>query len=95
MKPPYLEREREYILSYTCHNLCFPFNSSIFLQIKGMKASWTLGSSFPIKKAVKTVPKIHTDDELDLIDEDSLLTEEDLKKPQLPPGLIQDRTYFG
>ncbi|XP_010940333.1 anamorsin homolog [Elaeis guineensis] len=56
-----------------------------YLTIKGKKASWTMGSSFPIKKAVKTVPKIQTDDESDLIDEDSLLTEEDLKKPQLPP----------
>ncbi|XP_010935516.1 anamorsin homolog, partial [Elaeis guineensis] len=43
------------------------------------------GSSFRIKRAVTTVPKIQIDDESDLIDEDSLLTEEDLKKPQLPP----------
>ncbi|XP_008811330.2 anamorsin homolog [Phoenix dactylifera] len=55
------------------------------ITIKGKKASWRVGSSFPIKKAVKTVPKIQIDDESDLIDEDSLLTEEDLKKPQLPP----------
>lgn len=55
------------------------------VTIKGKKASWLMGSSFPIKRAVKTVPKIQIDDESDLIDEDSLLTEEDLKKPQLPP----------
>lgn len=55
------------------------------VTIKGKKASWFMGSSFPIKRAVKTVPKIQIDDESDLIDEDGLLTEEDLKKPQLPP----------
>ncbi|KAJ8511254.1 hypothetical protein OPV22_001688 [Ensete ventricosum] len=55
-----------------------------FCTIKGKKASWTVGSSFSLKKATKTVPKIQIDDASDLIDEDSLLTEEDLKKPQLP-----------
>lgn len=54
-----------------------------------------MGSSFPIRRAVKTVPKIQIDDESDLIDEDSLLTEEDLKKPQLPPGSIQNPSIFG
>lgn len=53
-------------------------------SIKGKKASWSVGSSFSLKKTVKTVPKIQIDDELDLIDEDNLLSEEDLKKPQLP-----------
>lgn len=45
-----------------------------------------MGSSFSIKKVTKAVPKIQLDEDSDLIDEDSLLTEEDLKKPQLPVG---------
>ncbi|GMI66506.1 homolog of yeast DRE2 [Hibiscus trionum] len=52
--------------------------------IKAKKPSWKIGSSFAIKKSVKNPLKIKMDDDLDLIDEDSLLTEEDLKKPQLP-----------
>ncbi|WOL18206.1 hypothetical protein Cni_G26999 [Canna indica] len=54
------------------------------ITVKAKKASWTTGSSFPLKKATNKVPKIQVDDESDLIDEDSLLTDEDLKKPQLP-----------
>uniref|UniRef100_A0A453DEZ0 Anamorsin homolog n=1 Tax=Aegilops tauschii subsp. strangulata TaxID=200361 RepID=A0A453DEZ0_AEGTS len=54
------------------------------VTIKAKKPSWIMGSSFPLKKAVKALPKIEIDDDDELIDEDSLLTEEDLKKPQLP-----------
>ena len=36
------------------------------------------------KKGHQTLPKVQIDDDFDLIDEDSLLSEEDLKKPQLP-----------
>ncbi|CAD6261784.1 unnamed protein product [Miscanthus lutarioriparius] len=57
------------------------------VTVKAKKASWSVGSSFPLKKATKAtraLPKIQIDDDSDLIDEDSLLTEEDLKKPQLP-----------
>ncbi|KAM0945257.1 putative anamorsin, S-adenosyl-L-methionine-dependent methyltransferase [Dioscorea sansibarensis] len=51
--------------------------------IKCEKAAWNVGALFNIKKAF--AGKIQIDKESDLIDEDSLLTEEDLKKPQLPP----------
>ncbi|CAM0907539.1 unnamed protein product [Alopecurus aequalis] len=53
------------------------------VTIKAKKPSWSMGSSFPLKKGTKALPKIEIDDD-ELIDEDSLLTEDDLKKPQLP-----------
>ncbi|KAG9133405.1 hypothetical protein Leryth_013221 [Lithospermum erythrorhizon] len=53
--------------------------------IIGKKPAWKIGSSFSIKKTTQTLPKIHIKDDMDLIDEDSLLTEDDLKRPQLPP----------
>ncbi|XP_018511133.1 anamorsin homolog isoform X1 [Brassica rapa] len=59
-------------------------NFSLSGGIKAKKPSWKIGSSFALKKPAKTLPKVNLDDDLDLIDEDSLLTEEDLKKPQLP-----------
>ncbi|KAL0887624.1 hypothetical protein Bca101_011607 [Brassica carinata] len=59
-------------------------NFSLSVGIKAKKPSWKIGSSFALKKPAKTLLKVNLDDDLDLIDEDSLLTEEDLKKPQLP-----------
>jgi hypothetical protein len=54
-----------------------------------------VGSFFTFKKATKAPPKIQIDDDSELIDEDSLLTEEGLKKPQLPVGtIINPSTYF-
>ncbi|XP_051213566.2 anamorsin homolog isoform X2 [Lolium perenne] len=51
--------------------------------IRAKKPTWSMGSSFPLKKAIKALPKTKIDDD-ELIDEHSLLTEDDLKKPQLP-----------
>ncbi|KAK7264139.1 hypothetical protein RJT34_31743 [Clitoria ternatea] len=65
------------------------FSETQILQSTGIKAkkpSWKIGSSFALKKVVKSSPKLRIDVESDLIDEDSLLSEEDLKKPQLPPS---------
>lgn len=66
----------------------------LFQQIKAKKPSWKIGSSFSIKKPLKVLPKVQIDDDLDLIDEDSLLSEEDLKKPQLPPGIFFFWTFY-
>lgn len=56
-------------------------------QIKSKKPTWTMGSSFSIKKGNKVLPAFVIEDDSDLIDEDTLLTEEDYKKPQIPIGL--------
>ncbi|PWA38000.1 anamorsin [Artemisia annua] len=48
--------------------------------IKAKKPTWKFGSSFFLKKTVKSLPKVLIDDDMDLIDEDNLLL-----KPQLPP----------
>lgn len=68
------------------HDVYLKFLFSLH-KIKARKPSWKIGSSFAIeRKPTKVLPKVQIDDDMDLIDEDSLLTEEDLKKPQLPPS---------
>ncbi|KAJ0053660.1 hypothetical protein Pint_03489 [Pistacia integerrima] len=57
-------------------------------KVKGKKPCRKIGSSFPIKKAPKSLFKVQINDDYDLIDEEALLTEEDLKKPQLPSSKI-------
>ncbi|KAK2421172.1 anamorsin protein [Trifolium repens] len=59
----------------------------LYIVIKAKKPSWKIGSSFALKKkVVKSSPKVQIDFDSDLIDENSLLSEEDLKKPVLPYG---------
>jgi hypothetical protein len=62
-------------------------------QIRAKKPTWSMGSSFPLKKAIKALPKTKIDDD-ELIDEHSLLTEDDLKKPQLPVGTVNKPSDF-
>ncbi|KAI4384134.1 hypothetical protein MLD38_009899 [Melastoma candidum] len=58
--------------------------SSQDVVVKATKPSWKIGSSFAIKTGPKLLSKVQIEDDDDLIDEDSLLTEEDLKKPKIP-----------
>ena len=56
------------------------------LQIKAKKPCWSMDPSFSLKKAIKALPEIEINDDDELIDEYNLLTEEDLKRPQLAPS---------
>ncbi|XP_044472918.1 anamorsin homolog [Mangifera indica] len=87
----FLALERKLLLAGFLEAVCLEVKSIVpaedvcSFMVKGKKPSWTVGSSFPLKKAPKSLLKVQLDDDSDLIDEDSLLTEEDLEKPQLPP----------
>ncbi|KQK15888.1 anamorsin homolog isoform X1 [Brachypodium distachyon] len=54
------------------------------VTVKAKKPYWAMASSFSLKKATKAIPNKQIDDDTELIDENVLLTEEDLKKPKLP-----------
>ncbi|CDP14965.1 unnamed protein product [Coffea canephora] len=61
------------------------------LDVKSCEAGQSIGkigSSFSLKKQTKSLPAVQINDDTDLIDEDTLLSEEDLKKPQ-PPVLLK------
>ncbi|KAI5656315.1 hypothetical protein M9H77_25108 [Catharanthus roseus] len=78
------------IISNYCHHLSggLMMPNDIFwdVQVFGRKASWKICSSFSLKKETKTLPAVQINDDMDLIDEDSPLSEEDLKKPEPAVG---------
>ncbi|MCO5602646.1 hypothetical protein L7F22_056781 [Adiantum nelumboides] len=84
--------EKDLLLSGFINLQEFPGLAEGFNAVRAVKPDWETGVSFSLKKtklgsggvgAVK-LPALDADDDYDLIDEDSLLTEEDLKKPVLP-----------
>ena len=88
----------QFVLELRWLLFCLPVCSRIFFfvesiswkahfsyQVKARKPSWKIRSFFSFK-AWKRLPKFQMNDDMDLIDEDTLMTEEDLKKPQLPIG---------
>nr|CAB3447953.1 unnamed protein product [Digitaria exilis] len=54
------------------------------VTVKAKKASWSMRSSFPLKKAKKNLPNIQIDDDSNLLMKKS----PDMKKPQLPVGAV-------
>eukprot|EP00250_Pteridium_aquilinum_P006144 c16118_g1_i1 orf=233-1057(+) len=87
--------ERELLLAGFINSQHCPGYAEGVIAVRAVKPTWETGMSFSLKKtaiatsgsrgatAVK-LPTFDADDEYDLIDEDSLLTEDDLKKPELP-----------
>lgn len=87
--------ERDLLLAGFINSEQCPGYADGVIAITAVKPTWETGVSFSLKKtasassgsngasAVK-LPTFAADDEFDLIDEDSLLTEDDLKRPELP-----------
>lgn len=83
-----------YINSQRC--LGYAEDVDLYIMIRAVKPTWETGVSFSLKKKLTApqgssgrsetvkLPAFDNYNDYDLIDEDSLLTEEDLKRPELP-----------
>lgn len=86
------EMEKDIVLSGFINSQECSGHADGVIAVRAEKPRWETGVSFSLKKtkqgsegvSMVKLPAFDADDEYDLIDEDSLLTEEDLKKPDLP-----------